>query len=146
MSHDEWLERADVYALDALDGEERIGVEDHIASGCPECDQRIRETREAILQIPLSLRLQAPSPAVKRRLMDALAREAPALRSPPIRTSQRAAWARLGFAASVLFLLGLSGYVALDNWTIRRQLRDRDAEAKLLRSQLVQRKDVIRYL
>ena len=63
MSHDEWLDRADFYALGVLDGEELARFEDHLQLGCTECDRRVLEAREALLQIPLSLpRGEAPSP------------------------------------------------------------------------------------
>src|SRR5262245_60583472 len=105
MSHDEWLDRADFYALGALDGEELTQFEDHLKLGCAECDRQLRETRESILQIPLSLpQPQAPSPDVKRRLMEQVAGDASDPPSRPSRARRRPDWARLGLAASVAFL------------------------------------------
>ena len=149
MSHDEWLERADIYALGALDGEELGRFEDHLDSGCEECDRHVREAREVLLQIPRSLpQFDGPSPEAKRRLMEQLAAEASArpARIMHPRTGRGLNWGRVGIAASVALLIGLAGFTAWDDWNHRAQLRDTTAEAVYLRAQLVQRKDVIRYL
>lgn len=146
MSHDEWLDRADLYALGALDGEELGRFEDHLDSGCEECGRQLRETREVLLQVPRSLSPLAPSPDVKRRLMARVAREAADSTPRAALARRRLSWARVGLAASVLLLIGLVGFAAWDDWNLRNQLRDLDAEAVMLRSQLVQRKDIIRYL
>jgi hypothetical protein len=147
MSHDDWLERAEFYALGALDSEERTQFEDHISFGCAECDERLRQTREAILQIPLSLSpFQTPSSGVKRRLMKQLTGNSSGYSTGLTRARIRPKWARLGLVASLLFLFGLSGFSIWDGWNLRKQVRDLAAEASVLRSQLVQRKEVIRYV
>ena len=147
MSHDEWLDRADFYALGALDGEELARFEEHLQLGCAECDRQILETREALLQIPLSLpRLEVPSPDVKRRLMAQIESGAAGLGPRPGRTRHRPTWSRTGVAASIISLVSLLGVTAWDAWNLRAQLRDAIAEASSLRTQLVQRKEVIRYL
>ncbi|QEH39247.1 Anti-sigma-K factor rskA (plasmid) [Aquisphaera giovannonii] len=149
MSHDEWRERADLYALGALDGEELGRFEDHIDAGCDACERQVREAREALLQLPRALPLaRGPSPDVKRRLMAEIARESPGLRSGtgPARGRRGLSWGRVGLAASVALLVGLASLAAWDDWNLRGQLRDLAAEAARLRSGLVQRKDVIHYL
>src|SRR5262249_3184989 len=105
MSHDDWLERADSYALGALEGEERTQFEDHISFGCSECDERLRQTREAILQIPFSLSpLQTPNSDVKRRLIKQLTLSSSGHSTGLTRARIRPKWARLGLVASLLFL------------------------------------------
>jgi hypothetical protein len=147
MSHDDWLERADFYALGALDAEERTQFEDHLSFGCAECDERLRQTREAVLQIPLSVSpVQTPTSDVKRRLMKQLARSSSGGSTGPTRARFRPKWARLALVASLLFLFGLSGFSVWDGWNLRKQVRDLAAEASMLRSALVQRKEVIRYM
>src|SRR5262249_39070027 len=137
MSHEDWLQRADFYALGALDGEELTQFEDHIGSGCAECDERLREAREASLQIPRSLSpLHTPSSDVKRRVMNLLTRNASGHLTGPTRAHIRPKWARLGLVASLLFLCCLSGYSVWDGWTLRKQVSDLAAEASTLRSQL----------
>jgi anti-sigma factor RsiW len=57
MNHAEWLERAEIYALGALDGEELSRFEAHLAPGCPRCEDRIQRTQETLTALP-----RAPSP------------------------------------------------------------------------------------
>jgi anti-sigma-K factor RskA len=147
MSHDEWLDRADFYALGALDGEELARFEDHLELGCAECDRQILETREALLQIPLSLpQIETPSPDVKRRLMAQLESEATGFRSRSVRARYRPNWSRIVVAASIASLVCVLGVTAWDARSLRSQLREVNAEASRLRTQLVQRKEVIAYL
>ena len=35
MAHEEWLERAEIYGLSALDGDELTQFEAHLAAGAP---------------------------------------------------------------------------------------------------------------
>ena len=51
MDHENWLELADVYAAEALDGEDLSEFNAHLAAGCPLCQARIRETHEALAGI-----------------------------------------------------------------------------------------------
>ncbi|HWU40062.1 MAG TPA: anti-sigma factor, partial [Candidatus Acidoferrum sp.] len=108
MNHDEWLARADVYALDALDGEELREFEAHLAAGCSPCETRLRETREALTLVPQSLVPVPPPPEVKSRL---LAR----LPSKPVRpeTKRRPGWlwwwtSATAVAAAAIIILGWS--------------------------------------
>ena len=55
MNHEEWLTQADIYALGALDGDELTAFEAHLATGCSECAQHLRTTREALTLLPRSL-------------------------------------------------------------------------------------------
>jgi len=41
MNHEEWLARAEFYALGALDGEELSLFEAHLAPGCASCKSRM---------------------------------------------------------------------------------------------------------
>ena len=58
MAHEEWLERAEIYGLSALDGDELTQFEAHLAAGCPVCERHVRETRESLAVLARSL---APS-------------------------------------------------------------------------------------
>ncbi|WP_165223052.1 anti-sigma factor [Aquisphaera insulae] len=149
MIHDKWLESADLYALGALDGEELSRFEDHIDSGCEECERQVREAREALLLLPRSLpESTGPSPGVKRRLMAQVAAESsgPSQLEPRPRPRRGIHWGRVGLSAAAALLIGLAGLAAWDDWNLRGQLRDLAAEAAQLRTSLVQRKDVIRYM
>jgi anti-sigma-K factor RskA len=71
--HEHWREHGEIYALGALDGQELKEFEAHLASGCPICEAYIRETRETLALLHRSLRLEAPPPAVKSRVLERVA-------------------------------------------------------------------------
>src|SRR5712692_562692 len=75
MNHDEWLERAEIYALGALDREELTQFEAHLASGCALCETHLRESREGLLELPRSLAPLEPPPRVKTELLKRIAPE-----------------------------------------------------------------------
>jgi anti-sigma-K factor RskA len=103
MNHDEWLERAEMYALDALDAEEAIQFEAHLASRCGLCEDHLRQTREALTLVPRSLTPLTPPPAVKARLLAQVAGEAGM--SPPTRPRPR--WLWWGMSAGAFAAAGL---------------------------------------
>jgi hypothetical protein len=72
--------------------------------------------------------------------------EATGFRSLPTRNRYRSNWSRIGVAASIASLVSLLGVTAWDDWSLRAQVRDVNAEASRLRTQLVQRKEVLAYL
>jgi anti-sigma-K factor RskA len=148
MSHDDWLEQADVYALGALDGEERSRFEDHLSSGCPDCEQRLRESQEAVALLTRSLPAQTPAPRIKKDLMDQIARES---RAPLSRSASRSprrplSWSRLAVAATVLAALFLGSFLVWDNLNMRRQIGGHDAETARLQNDIARRKEIYRLL
>ncbi len=75
MNHEQWLELADVYAVGALDGRELAEFEAHLATDCAQCAARIRETREALALMARSLPEVPPPPALRARVLAAVASE-----------------------------------------------------------------------
>ena len=58
----------DLYALGALEGDEKLAIESHVAS-CPDCTRRLAEARGRISLLALAAPPVAPPVAVKQRLM-----------------------------------------------------------------------------
>ena len=119
MSHEAWLEQAEVYALGALDDDERRQIEAHLAEGCLVCAERIRETSEAVTMLARALPQEAPPAALRARLMEAIDAEEDALETEggaedviPIRRAPRwawwAGWATTLAAAGLLLVVGFS--------------------------------------
>ena len=79
MDHENWLELADVYAAEALDGEDLSKFNAHLAAGCPLCQARIRETHEALAGISISLEPISPAPALKEKILERIDAEQPGL-------------------------------------------------------------------
>ena len=88
--HENWLERGEIYALGALDGQELKEFEAHLASGCAICEAYLRETRETLVLLHRSLTGMAPSPSVKSLIFDHIARE----KVVPLPVKLRPAWRR----------------------------------------------------
>lgn len=98
--HDSWFELAEVYALEALDGNERSQFEAHLSSGCDLCQKHLEEIREALTLVSKSLAPVAPPAHVKKNLMNQIAEEA----TPLGRAKPRLSWIRWGAGACALAL------------------------------------------
>jgi anti-sigma-K factor RskA len=124
MNHEEWLQRAEIYALGALDEEDLAQFESHLAAGCPQCKQRVRETGETLTLLPRSLAPAVPSPSVKEKLLDRIA--AGVVRPMPVRPrSVSMRWGVGGgaLAAGLLIALGWWLYTtSVELATLRNQL------------------------
>ena len=81
--HQYWRKQGDLYALDALDGEELKEFEAHLASGCPDCEAYVRATRETLTMLHHTLQPITPSAAVKARIVDRIASETSAVAQKP---------------------------------------------------------------
>jgi anti-sigma-K factor RskA len=148
MNHDRWLELADVYAVGALDGRELADFEAHLATDCAVCAARIRETREALTLVPRSLPEVPPPPALRARVLAAVAREpAPAARpvaAPVPRRPSRALWwtGWAGLAAAAALLL----FVNAELRTTRQELRALQDRLATLQTELSDRESALRFL
>lgn len=73
--HTHWTELSEIYALDALDGAERLDFEAHLAAGCAICESYVRETRETLNSLHRSLQPMTPPVAVKSRVFEQIEKE-----------------------------------------------------------------------
>ncbi len=102
--HEQFAEDLALYALGALEGGERISLEDHLQE-CASCRRELEQLRgDAAL---LALTTSGPRPPVraKSRLMDAIARESKLQTARP----RLQWWAALGWitaAVVVVFAIG----------------------------------------
>lgn len=103
MSHDQWLESAAGYALDALDANEHSAFEAHLA-GCADCRLAVQEYRE-VAGLLMHATAPAAAPSGLRERVDRLMRQERAPRPTLVRTVRRspAVWlaaAGVAFAAA----------------------------------------------
>ena len=77
QNHEEWLERAEFYALRALDGEELNQFQAHLSSGCTLCKAKVGEAEELFAQLPSSLKPIAPPASAKTRIFIEIDKEKP---------------------------------------------------------------------
>jgi anti-sigma-K factor RskA len=109
--HERYSEDLALYAVDALRGEERARVDEHLA-GCPACRLELEQLRADTALLALSTSGARPPQRARQRLLDAVAREP---RVPRVvetsHTSQgRSWWGVLGWAAAaavVIFAVSL---------------------------------------
>ena len=144
MNHEEWLERADIYALGALDGEERLSFEAHLAEGCSACEDRLREARESLTVLPRSLTLVVPPPAVKARLLDRIALESPP--SAPDRARSRPRWIWWSGWGGALAAAGLLVAVSWSLSTTRDEVERLRGRMAVLQGELAEREETLRLL
>ncbi len=110
MTHQEFLEQVDAYALGALDPAEARALEAHLASGGPHpgCEAALARANQTVAALASDLAPVAPPPrvweAVARSISGPASPQAPApLRAPPRRRAP--AWAYAIAAAAVLTLV-----------------------------------------
>ena len=134
----------DLYALGALDGEEKREFESHVAS-CAGCQAKLAEARGRISLLALAAPPVAPSPAVKQRLMQQVRETLPPSTArqmvpPPIPASARQPESSGGFFgrwwAAVLVPVGFAlAAASIILWTQNRRL---DAQLADLRASVQQ--------
>jgi len=126
MNHAEAEEFLGAYALDALTGDERQRLEEHFRS-CEEHRDAAAELRRTASLLALAVDDRDPSPALRRRIMDAVsAASQPAAVTPPLsttppsatperRVARRWRWsmrpARLAVAAALLLALAAGALI-----------------------------------
>lgn len=142
MNHDEWLERAAIYALGALDGEELTQFERHLADGCPTCAERLRETQETLTLLPRSLTPIAPPSGVRVRLLEQIAVEGTSPR-PVQRFRTRRWW---GVGVSALMAAGLLLALSVNLYRTRQELHRVQGMLSTLQETLAQREQTLRTL
>jgi len=141
MNHEEWLERAEIYALGALDGEELKEFEAHLASGCALCESRLVESRETLVGLPRSLAPLEPPPRVKAEL---LRRIAPETKSFGAETT-RSPWLWWNLAGG-LVAAGLLVFLTWNLLATKNQVRDLEDRLAVLQTQANEREEVLQLL
>lgn len=132
------------YAFGALDGADLAAFRQHRA-GCPICAASLRDFRSTVAQLPFAIEEDAalgPSPALRARLLDAVAADLAAERgqpaTPTVLPFRARRWIPQAYAlAAVLLLavgLGLIGW----NFSLQREI----GQAQVERDQAAATRDV----
>jgi anti-sigma-K factor RskA len=121
MSCETNREVLELYALGALEADERRAVDEHLERKCPMCTGALRDARRLNVEILSSLPLVTPSPALRARVLGSVA--SPKRRLP-------VAWMALaaGLALGMVFL-------GVENQRRRQELASREAETRELQAQ-----------
>jgi anti-sigma-K factor RskA len=118
MAHEEWLERAEIYGLGALDGDELSQFEAHLA-GCRVCEHRLRETRETLTGVARSLAPLTPPPQVKVRVLHQINPEL----APSIREGVRSRWVPWSISAGAFAAAGLLFMLTWNLYSTQQELQ-----------------------
>lgn len=106
--HERYAEDLTLYALDALRGEDRARVNEHLA-GCAACRLELEQLRSDTALLALSTTGPRPPLRARQRLLDTVARE-PRFPTVVETSARRSWWGVLGWAAAaavVVFALSL---------------------------------------
>jgi len=93
MTHERWNDSVAAYLLGALDDDERVGFEAHLA-GCPECREEVEFLRVASEALPAASQPVLPPPELKERIMTVVRSEAELLQAAGARADVPAETAR----------------------------------------------------
>jgi hypothetical protein len=131
--HERYAEDLALYALDALQGEDRVRVDQHLAM-CAACRRELEQLRGDTVLLALSTAGPRPPQRARQRLLDAVARELRVPRVVPT-APRRSWWGMLGWAAAAAVLIfGLSLW--RENLTLRAMLASEGSRAAESRRQL----------
>jgi anti-sigma-K factor RskA len=140
MNHEEWLERAEMYAVGALDGDELRDFEAHLSGGCALCEERLRESREALAEAAMALEPAVPPARVKTELLRRIGGTADAKEE-----RSRFSWSwPVGIGA-----LAAAGLVIALTWNLiatQKRLDETQRELAAMRSQVAQNEEVKEFL
>src|SRR5258708_26225747 len=106
--HEQYVDDLALYALDGLDGEERVRLDAHLAA-CAACRLELEQLRGDTALLALSAAGARPPQRARQRLLNAVARE-PRVPSLVQTQARRSWWGVLGWAAAaavVVFALSL---------------------------------------
>lgn len=121
-------EDPDLYALGALDGQEKQAFEAHVRV-CPACAADLEAARQRALLLGLAAPAATPSPAVRESLLRRARAErtarvgpAPAVTLPPPRVPRRLAWLTPVLAVATIAFASLAAWLWARNAAYLRQI------------------------
>jgi anti-sigma-K factor RskA len=126
-------EDPDLYALGALDGEEKQALEAHVRA-CDACAQQVEAARQRVALLSLTAPPAAPRPEVKESLMRRV-RADKAVHQPLAVQSRRFAWLTPALSFATIALAILSGYLYVRNQTASQRIQDLEARLTIAETQ-----------
>src|SRR6266496_942534 len=129
--HEQFADDLALYALNALDGEDRAKLEQHLAT-CTDCRLELEQLRGDGALLALSTVGPKPPARARQRLLDAVAKESASHpRAQQIRENERTRrswWGWLGWAATTAVLI-LAASFWKENIALRQTLASAGAQA-----------------
>ena len=131
MNHEPYDTLAATYALGALDGDERVQFERHLADGCAVCEAALRASAETLAALARSAPPMVPPPRVKEELLHRIATTGPARDG---RRPRPLVWAA-GTVAAVIAVAAFTGAFVAARYEGRLGQMAREAAALRARVQ-----------
>ena len=139
-AHEQFAEDLALYALGALQGEDRLTLERHL-QGCPECREELQKLRGDAALLAFSTSGPKPPSRSRDRLMAAIAKEPRGIKIRQVKP--KAAWWSafewVAAAAAVVIVVLL----AHQNSVLQRNLAEAQAGSNRQQQQLIQAKQLI---
>src|SRR5262245_4936468 len=134
-SHEPFAEWAALASVQALDGDERARFYAHLAAGCAECEETLRELGTAVAALPLALPDAPLPPALRARVMARAGHSRADVRGPgtatPVRARGRSWLWAAGLAAG-----GLIAVMLWDQYPLRSAIERQQASLARLEHEL----------
>ncbi len=124
--HEQFAEDLALYALDALEGQERSNLEQHLAN-CAACKRELEQLRGDTALLALSTLGPKPPQRARKRLLDAVANEPSRISPVPLRdvpndeSRTRSWWGWLGWAATAAVIV-FAASLAKENLELKGDL------------------------
>jgi anti-sigma-K factor RskA len=134
-SHEPFAEWAALASVQALDGEEQVRFDAHMAAGCARCEETQRELAVAAAALPLALPDVPLPPDLRSKVMAQLGPDARAARRwvpAPLQSPRSRAWRW----AAGLVAAGVAGIMAWDQFHLRSALERQQTSLARLEHEL----------
>jgi anti-sigma-K factor RskA len=133
--HEQFAEDLALYALEALQGDERVVLEKHL-EGCPGCLRELEQLRGDMALMALSAAGPKPPRRSRDRLLEALARE------PRLAPERRRWWALVPWFAAAALALALVA-LGLQNLELKKQIAGMQNESAQQLAELQRAREVV---
>jgi anti-sigma-K factor RskA len=121
-------EDPDLYALGALDGQEKQALEAHVRA-CDACAQQVEAARRRVALLSLAAPPVAPRPEVKESLMRRVRAERPVRQPAPAQPApRRFGWLTPALSFATIVFAVLSGYLYTRNQSASQRIQALEAQ------------------
>ena len=142
--HPQFDEDFDLYALGALDGEEKQALESHL-SGCADCARKLEEARGRMALLSLAAPVVSPPGESRGRLLRRAGGDA-AVPQPAPRVSTVWRWMTPALALASLILVMVAATLRTENQDLRRRIAELQASAALQESEAARARAIVEVL
>ena len=138
MNHEELKEAVPLYVVGALDASEQRELEQHLGTGCSECETHLREYQETVSVLPYGLPVSPVPEAVKTRVLSQISQESSSAGTTRVRRPAKTGllqwlFPERGLRPAVAFVLvGAFGIVMMYTVTLQSRISERENQEATL--------------